>query len=170
MVLNMPHRKSNSDKNFLGGVIQVGYILLAACMSRSVALHRTPAGQAPPFDAPPDKHVFPSCPALFAYICIRENCHNLANCGSLCSVHRKKKPGRRRASDWDLGCYLCAEPGEHLCCEAPACTRTAHVACAGLSAVPAAEWRCADCRAPDVTTAAAWLLRLAEPRAQGSPH
>ena len=125
LVLNMPHRKSNSDKNFLGGVIQVGYILLAACMSRSVALHRTPAGQAPPFDAPPDKHVFPSCPALFAYICIRENCHNLANCGSFCSVHRKKKPGRRRASDWDLGCYLCAEQGELLCCEAPPCTRTA---------------------------------------------
>ena len=107
---------------------------------------------------------------LFAYTCVRDGCHNLANCGSLCSVHRKKKPGRRKAADWDLGCYLCAEPGELLCCEAPGCTRTAHVACAGLSAVPAAEWRCADCRAPDVTTAAAWLLRLAEPRAQGSPH
>ena len=139
-------------------------------MSQSVELFSTLAGNAPPSDAPQDKHVFPSCPALFAYTCIREGCHNLANCGSLCSVHRKKKkPGRRKAADWDLGCYLCAEPGELLCCEAPACTRTAHVACAGLAEVPAAEWRCADCLAPgrtaDVATAAAWLLGLAGPAA-----
>lgn len=138
-------------------------------MSTSVVLYYTTPmpGQKSPC-IPRDTHVFPSCPDLFAYKCQHEGCHNMANYGAMCAIHRRKagRKRKRRVGEWDHNCFICAEPGELLCCEAHGCTRAAHAACTGLSAVPTTKWYCEDCTTPDspfgVATAAAWLLRLSE--------
>jgi len=49
----------------------------------------------------------------------------------------------REDSDWEDDCCVCGQPGELLMCEG--CPRAAHVACAGLPAVPEEDWYCPEC-------------------------